>query len=181
MSVCPCLSRHNNCYVHRCHATTLVDMTATSQFEYSAGAATMSSQAQLQVWHTKEQRQCRREADREQKDQSNQLLVILTEQLTDRECLPGEHLNGLECSRRPCWFLDMKYHTSFIWRSHLAIASFPGLAQLFVACSTEKRGESLVSFLTWAWRNRQMARKFRTKNWSFMCCSTNYKFNAWCV
>ena len=39
---------------------------------------------------------------------SEQVLRITTEQLTDWEWLPGEHLNGLECSGRPGWFLDME-------------------------------------------------------------------------
>jgi len=43
---------------------------------------------------------------------SEQLLIIPTELLTNRERLPGELLSGLECPR-PGWFLDMKYHTCF--------------------------------------------------------------------
>jgi len=43
---------------------------------------------------------------------SEQLLVVPTESLTNREWLPGELLNGLEC-QRPGWFLDMKYQTCF--------------------------------------------------------------------
>ena len=43
---------------------------------------------------------------------SEQLLVMPTEQVTDREWLPGELLSGLEC-RKPSWFLDMKYQTCF--------------------------------------------------------------------
>jgi len=39
-----------------------------------------------------------------------QLLVMPTESLTNRERLPGELLSGLE-RRRPAWFLDMKYQT----------------------------------------------------------------------
>jgi len=41
-----------------------------------------------------------------------QLLVVPTESLTNREWLPGELLNGSE-HRRPSWFLDMKYQTCF--------------------------------------------------------------------
>ena len=41
---------------------------------------------------------------------SEQLLVVPTESLTNRKWLPGELLNGLEC-RRPSWFLDIKYQT----------------------------------------------------------------------
>ena len=39
-----------------------------------------------------------------------QLLVMPTESLTNREWLPGELLSGLE-RRRPAWFLDLKYQT----------------------------------------------------------------------
>ena len=37
---------------------------------------------------------------------SEQLLVVLTESLTNREWLPGELLSGSEC-RMPDWFLDI--------------------------------------------------------------------------
>ena len=43
---------------------------------------------------------------------TEQLLVVPTESLTNREWLPGELLNGSE-HRRPGWFLDMKYQTCF--------------------------------------------------------------------
>ena len=41
---------------------------------------------------------------------TEQLLVVPTESLTNRELLPGELLNGSECQRLG-WFLDMKYKT----------------------------------------------------------------------
>ena len=41
---------------------------------------------------------------------SEQLLVVRTESLTNREWLPGELLSGME-RRRSGWFLDMKYQT----------------------------------------------------------------------
>ena len=41
---------------------------------------------------------------------NEQLLVMPTESLTNREWLPGELLSVSEC-RRPGWFLDMKYQT----------------------------------------------------------------------
>ena len=43
---------------------------------------------------------------------SEQLLVVPTESLTNREWLPGELLSGSE-HRRPSWFLDMKYQTCY--------------------------------------------------------------------
>jgi len=39
---------------------------------------------------------------------NEQLLMVPTESLTNREWLPGELLSGME-HRRPGWFLDMKY------------------------------------------------------------------------
>jgi len=39
-----------------------------------------------------------------------QLLVVPTESLTNRQRLLGELLSGSE-HRRPVWFLDMKYQT----------------------------------------------------------------------
>jgi len=64
---------------------------------------------------TKKQRQRRRDDVRLTKSRnarSEQLLVVPTELLTNREWLPGELLSGLE-RRRPGWFLDMKYQTCF--------------------------------------------------------------------
>ena len=43
---------------------------------------------------------------------SEQLLVMPTESLSNREWLPGELLNGSE-HQRPGWFLDMKYQTCY--------------------------------------------------------------------
>jgi len=54
----------------------------------------------------------RREVDREQNARSEQLLVVPTELLTNREWLPGELLSGSEC-QRPGRFLDMKYQSCF--------------------------------------------------------------------
>ena len=61
---------------------------------------------------------------------SEQLLIIPTELLTNREWLPGELLSGSE-RPRPGWFLDMKYHTCFpssthshaFWMCHLCVCS----------------------------------------------------------
>ena len=39
--------------------------------------------------------------------------------------------------------------------SWIRVASFPGPTQLSIAFSVQKSGESLVSFLTWAWHNRK--------------------------
>jgi len=55
---------------------------------------------------TEKQRQCRHDDARliESRDaRSEQLLVIPTESLSNREWLPGELLSGLEC-QRPSWF-----------------------------------------------------------------------------
>ena len=43
---------------------------------------------------------------------SEQLLVMPTESLTNRQWLPGELLGGSE-RPRPGWFLDMKHQTCF--------------------------------------------------------------------
>jgi len=64
---------------------------------------------------TEKQRQHRRDDARLTESgnaRTKQLLVVSTELLTTREWLPGELLNGSE-HRRPGWFLDMKYQTSF--------------------------------------------------------------------
>ena len=64
---------------------------------------------------TKKQRQSRRDDVRLTKSgnaRSEQLLVMTTELLSNREWLPGELLSGLE-HRRPGRFLDMKYQTCF--------------------------------------------------------------------
>jgi len=61
---------------------------------------------------TEKQRQCRRDDARltESKNaRSEQLLMVPTELLTNREWLLGERLSGSE--QRPGWFLDMKYQT----------------------------------------------------------------------
>ena len=49
-----------------------------------------------------------------------QLLVMHTESLTNREWLPGELLSGSE-RQRPGWFLDMKYQTCFVLSSVSAL------------------------------------------------------------
>ena len=60
---------------------------------------------------TEKQRQRRRDNVRlTESARSEQLLVMPTESLTNREWLPGELLSVSEC-RRPGWFLDMKYQT----------------------------------------------------------------------
>ena len=62
---------------------------------------------------TEKQRQRRRDDARLAEGgnaRSEQLLMVHTESLTNREWLPGELLSGSE-RRRPSWFLDMKYQT----------------------------------------------------------------------
>ena len=62
---------------------------------------------------TEKQRQRRRDDARLTESgnaRSEQLLVVPTESLTNREWLPGELLGGSE-RRRPGWFLDMNYQT----------------------------------------------------------------------
>ena len=66
--------------------------------------------------NTEKQRQRRRDGVRLTKSgnaRSEQLLVVPTESLTNRERLLGELLSGSE-RRWPGWFLDMKYQTCFI-------------------------------------------------------------------
>ena len=70
----------------------------------------MSSPAQLWV-RTKKQRQHRNDDAMligSGNARSEQLLVVSTELLTNREWLPGELLSRLE-HRRSGWFLDIKY------------------------------------------------------------------------
>ena len=59
---------------------------------------------------TEKQRQHRREVNESRNARSEQLLVMPTGSLSNREWLPGELLSGSEC-QRPGWFLDMKYQT----------------------------------------------------------------------
>ena len=62
---------------------------------------------------TEKQRQHRRDDVRLTESgnaRSEQVLVVATESLTNREWLPGELLSGSEL-RKPGWFLDMKYQT----------------------------------------------------------------------
>jgi len=65
---------------------------------------------------TEKQRQRRRDDVRLTKSgnaRSEQLLVVPTESLTNREWLPGELWSGSE-HRRHSWFLDIKYQTCLI-------------------------------------------------------------------
>jgi len=74
---------------------------------------------------TEKQRQRRRDDARlteSRNTRSEQLLVMPTESLTNREWLPGELLSGSECPRTS-WFLDMKYQTCYI-RSHFLMQGF---------------------------------------------------------
>jgi len=62
---------------------------------------------------TEKQRQRRRDDARlteSRNTRSEQLLMVPTESLSNREWLPGELLSGSK-HRRPSWFLDMKYQT----------------------------------------------------------------------
>ena len=52
----------------------------------------------------------RYKADQKRKCQT---LAAAYSQLTDWKWLPGEPLNGLECSKAPAGFLDMRYQTCF--------------------------------------------------------------------
>jgi len=64
---------------------------------------------------TEEQRQCRRDDTRPNKSgnaRSEQLLVIPTESLTKRECLPGELLSGLECQRPGFLLMSLSFFSS---------------------------------------------------------------------
>ena len=62
---------------------------------------------------------------------------------------------------------------SRVWYDSVPL-SFPSLA-------VRKSGESLVSFLIWAWRNQKMAKLCRTNRLCFEFCSTDYTLNAWCI
>jgi len=98
-----------SCSLHCCHATLLSRL---RQFRWLLCVATMSSLVQLQV------RNGYRKAEATRRDgarltesgntRSEQLLVVPTESLTNRQRLLGELLSGSE-HRRPGWFLDMKY------------------------------------------------------------------------
>jgi len=64
---------------------------------------------------TEQQRQCIRDSARLTESgnaRSEQLLVVPTKSLTNRQRLLGELLSESE-RRRPGWFLDMKYQTCF--------------------------------------------------------------------
>ena len=108
----------------------------------NAGAATMSSLAQLRVWDIKKQRQCRCDDVKLTKSgivRSDQLLVMPTMPLTNWEWLPGEHLSGLKT-----WlffFLDM---TSFSSRCmlELKIAVYDRATSLYVLTGFFSRGMS---------------------------------------
>ena len=63
-------------------------------FTLSTGVANMSSLAQLRVRDTKKQKQ-RGHDDARMTESRN----TRNEQLTDKELLPGKHLNGSECSK----------------------------------------------------------------------------------
>ena len=77
---------------------------------------------------TEKQRQRRRDDARLTESgnaRSEQLLVVPTESLTNREWLPRELLSGSE-RRSPGWFLDMKYQTCY----SSAVESFVHLTSL---------------------------------------------------
>jgi len=59
------------------------------------------------------QRQQRRDNTRLTESRSEQLLVMPTESLINREWLSGELLSASE-RQRPSWFLDMKYQACYI-------------------------------------------------------------------
>ena len=65
------------------------------------------------------------------KARSEQLLVVPTGSLTNREWLPGELLSGSEC-RRPGWFLDMNYQTCFLQKVFCFLFIIYFHLQLFV-------------------------------------------------
>ena len=67
---------------------------------------------------TEKQRQHRRDDKRlteSRNARSEQLLMMPTESLTNREWLPRGLLSGSKC-RRPGWFLDLKYQ-NFLLRN----------------------------------------------------------------
>ena len=72
-------------------SVTLVDF-GLDGFLSTTEATMSSSVAQLRVRGTEEQRERRRESDESGNARSEQLLMMPTEQVTDREWLPGEHL-----------------------------------------------------------------------------------------
>jgi len=71
---------------------------------------------------TEKQRQCRHDNTRLTESGSEQLLMMPTESLANREWLPVELLSGLEC-QSPGWFLDMKYQTCLYYRVVTLVAS----------------------------------------------------------
>jgi len=87
---------------------------------------------------TEKQRQCRLDGARLTESgnvRSEQLLVVPTELLTNRQQLLGELLSGSE-HRRPSWFLDMKYQTCHLqadgrkFMSHFPLTQFISLTWL---------------------------------------------------
>ena len=61
------------------------------------------------------------------------------------------------------------------------IASFPGSHTSEYKHGSCPGVESLLSFLTWPWHNRNRTRVFRTERQCFARCSTNYAFDVRCV
>jgi len=64
---------------------------------------------------------------------SDQLLMVPTESLTNREWPPGELLSGSE-HQRPSWFLDVKYQTCFLAGE---------------VCPHREQASSVLSFVLW--------------------------------
>ena len=68
----------------------------------------------------------------------------------------------------------MEHDDQVCERMTCTVASYPGPAQLFVACSMEKQGEPSIF--------SENGKKFgRTNRLCFAYCSTDYTLNARCV
>ena len=102
-----------------------------------------------------------------------------------RHCCLQESSSAQQCCWTYSWTMrrvqqhcQRKQQQEADWCSH-ELASYPGPAQLFVACSTEKRGES-GNFSQWddvSWKWRKFGRTNRLR---FTYCSTDYMLNTWC-
>ena len=103
---------------------------------------------------------------------------IQTKRTTLWMCLPSSRVIGLWTGLVDWtldWTLDwtrgLRFELVTVLQLH-NLGSFPERKHV--------HRESLVSFLTWAWRTQNRTRVFRTERQHFSHCSTNYSFNTRC-
>ena len=120
--------------------------------------------------NTEKQRQCRCDDTRlteSRNARSEQLLMVPTELLPNREWLPGELLSGSEC-RRPGWFLEMKYQTCIMEKD-----SCRGAVYLIILCDHPSLVYPSIIFITNAGQNvANMDHSEFANHWIFSMKST---------